>query len=87
MQFLLLLSALMSALSGAFTGPRVAGTQMDQVEAQQFAPTAVAAQASAIAEEPTGAAPVAVTEVAAAVAPADRAPILAPPLADIRLNE
>jgi hypothetical protein len=37
MQFLLLLSALLSAVTGAFAGPRAADAPVNQVEAQQEA--------------------------------------------------
>jgi len=38
MQFLLLLSALLSAVTGAFAGPRAADAPVNQVAAQQQAP-------------------------------------------------
>ncbi len=53
MQFLLLLSALLSAVTGAFVGPRTAHAQPNQVEAQQQAVVAAPARAqiAAVARE------------------------------------
>ena len=45
MQFLLLLSALLSAVTGAFVGPRTVHAQTNQVEAQQQAVVATPARA------------------------------------------
>jgi hypothetical protein len=52
MQILLLLSALLSALTGAFVGPASADVRMDRAEAQIGAPAETAAPSRAAAARP-----------------------------------
>ena len=85
MQFLLLLSALLSAVTGAFVGPRAMAAQVSQAEAQ-VAPASAAARA----ESPVLVPVQTPGRFAAEPQPAIAAPVLpiaAAPLADIRLNE
>jgi hypothetical protein len=54
MQFLLLLSALLSAVTGAFAGPRAADAPVNQVESQQEAArlTPLRAEKAAVVKAP-----------------------------------
>lgn len=86
MQFLLLLSALLSAVTGAFAGPRAVEAPVSQAEAQVAATARPAARVmiAAILPQRELRRPRADRETGA-VAPA--AVIAAAPLTDIRLNE
>lgn len=86
MQFLLLLSALLSAVTGAFVGPRVVAEQVSQAEAQVVTAARPAARAESSMLVPAEA----LSVVAVEPQPAFAAPVLptaAVPLADVRLNE
>lgn len=85
MQFLLLLSALLSAVTGAFVGPRAVAAQVSQAEAQIAAPHAAARAESAVLIPIQALAGIAAEQRPAVTAPV--LPIAAAPLADIRLNE
>ena len=85
MEFLLVLSALMSALTGAF-GPRAVEPRLGQAEAQLVAVAEAAAPARAAALRPVQALPsiAALSRYVPDIAPA---PALLAPLAFVRLIE
>ena len=86
MQILLLLSALLSALTGAFVGPASADVRMDRAEAQIGAPAEAVTPSQAPAARPIEpCARVAGREKRPDVAPA--VPIRPAPLKDICLIE
>lgn len=86
MQFLLLLSALLSAVTGAFAGPRALEAPVSQAEAQVAAIARPAARAQLAAVVPLRE-PGRVLAARKPVFAAAPAPIAAAPLTDIRLNE
>ena len=82
----MILSALLSAVTGAFAGSRPADTQMDQPAAtQSVAMAAPSATVAVPAVRPVQAIPVQVRRVAPAPAPA--APLPSAPIATDRLLE
>jgi hypothetical protein len=86
MQFLLLLSALLSAVTGAFAGPRAEGARVEQAETQVIAPAQPAEHVAVPAPRRTvtcQARPV----MAAMQAPAEPAAVPPAPLASICLIE
>lgn len=86
MQFLLLLSALLSAVTGAFVGPRPAEAQVNQVEAQQQAVLGSPVRAQKVAVAPARGAP-ARHEVAPLLLPIISAPAPSAPLTSVRWLE
>lgn len=86
MEFLLVLSALLSALTGAFTGPRDGEARLGQAQAQLIAAAEVGTPIRAEALRPAQALPsiVLLSRNAPQIAPA---PALLAPLAFIRLIE
>ena len=86
MEFLLVLSALLSALTGAFTGPRAGETRLDRAEAQLVAIAEIAAPAKAAVERPQQALP-SVVRLSAYVPEPAPMPAGSAPLAFIRLIE
>ena len=88
MEFLLVLSALMSALTGAFTGPREGETRLGQAEAQLVAVAQAAAPAQAAAIRPRQSLPTIAERAGyAPQAALTFAPAPLAPLAFIRLIE
>ncbi len=85
MQFLLLLSALLSAVTGAFAGTRAVEAPVSQAEAQAPAAERVAAVAQAAVTLPLQRRPATIESRPIIFTPA--ALPAAAPLADIRLNE
>ena len=85
MEFLLVLSALMSALTGAF-GPRATEARLAQAEAQLVAVAEAAVPARAAALRPDQALP-SIAELSRHVPEIAPAPALLAPLAFIRLIE
>lgn len=86
MQFLLLLSALLSAVTGAFAGPRAVEAPVSQAEAQVVATARPAAQSQLAAMTPLREPGQARAE-RKGHAPAPAVLIADAPLTDIRLNE
>lgn len=87
MEFLLVLSALLSALTGAFTGPREGEARPSQAEAQMVAFAEASAPIRAAALRPAQALPSIARLAASPVAEIAPVPALLAPLAFIRLNE
>ena len=86
MEFLLVLSALVSALTGAFAGPRVGDARPSQAEAQLVAIAEVAVPARAAALRPQQALP-SIATLSLHVPEVAPAPALLAPLAFVRLIE
>jgi len=86
MEFLLVLSALLSALTGAFTGPRDGEARPSQAEAQMVAFAQAGAQVKAAALRPVQAVPP-IARLSSHVPEIAPAPALLAPLAFIRLIE
>ena len=86
MQFLLLLSALLSAVTGAFAAPRAERAPVGQVEAHQVALAPAPARAVALVARPESALPT-VRESAVLADHEAPAPILPTPLDSVRRTE
>ena len=86
MEFLLVLSALLSALTGAFTGPRDGEARPSQAEAQLVAIAQAGAPVKAAALRPVQAVPP-IARLSRQVPDIAPAPALLAPLAFIRLIE
>jgi hypothetical protein len=86
MEFLLVLSALLSALTGAFTGPRDGETRLGQAEAQMIAAAEAGAPIRIAALRPLQALP-SIASLSSHVPKIAPAPVLLAPLAFVRLIE
>lgn len=86
MEFLLVLSALLSALTGAFTGPREGEPRPSQAEAQMVAFAEAGAPIRAAALRPVQTLP-SIARLDSRVREIAPVPALLAPLAFIRLNE
>ena len=86
MQFLLLLSALLSAVTGAFAGPRPMGAGMEQAEAQVVASALPAARAQAAAVRPANIC-ARIVETAKPLPQEPAVAAVSPPLASVCLIE
>ena len=86
MQFLLLLSALLSAVTGAFAAPRPERAPVGQVEAHQIAAAPAPARAIVLVARPESAHPTVAESAVLAVREAP-APILPSPLDSVRRTE
>lgn len=87
MQFLLLLSALLSAVTGAFAGPRTVEAPVSQTEAQVAATARPVARAQLATILPRPEPGRVFAEPRKPFFSAPLLPIAAAPLTDIRLNE
>ncbi len=86
MEFLLVLSALLSALTGAFTGPRDGETRLGQAEAQLIAAAEAGAPIRTAALRPLHPLP-SIAQLSSHVPDIAPAPALLAPLAFVRLIE
>lgn len=86
MEFLLVLSALLSALTGAFTGPRDGEARPSQAQAQLIAVAEAGAPLRAAAQRPVQALP-AIARLSSHAPVLAAVPALPAPLAFIRLIE